>query len=120
LPRAEISIWPIGKLTLPTDSHGRFNGKSIEVKNLPGYRYAEYFYTGSSGVMIFTVPVEEATASGSHFARWERHEMTEAEPATWTPKQRMDLPFSQKKQEPILGSRQKASSFIEGTIKLNS
>lgn len=72
------------KLTLPTDSYGRFTGTAVEVKNLSGYRNPKYFYTGSTGAMIFTAPVEGATTSGSRFARSELREMQGAERAAWT------------------------------------
>jgi Ca2+-binding RTX toxin-like protein len=71
------------KLTLPTDTSGRFIGTAVEVKSLAGYRNNKYFYTGSDGAMVFTAPVEGATTSGSKYARSELREMKGTARAAW-------------------------------------
>jgi hypothetical protein len=77
-----LGLW---KLTLPVDSAGKFTGRAKEVYSIT--EYSDKYFTPSvkDQSITFTVPVEGATTSGSHYPRSELREMkTSKDEAAWT------------------------------------
>ncbi len=72
------------KLTLPIDSKGGFaSGKAIEVKPLKAdYSKPPYYYKEDDAI-IFSVPANGATTSGSKYPRSELREMSDGKEASW-------------------------------------
>lgn len=76
----DLSGW---KIALPVDPSGTFAGDAMEVKNLQGYEHPLYFYDDASGAVVFNVPVDGATTSGTKYSRSELREMNGTSLAQW-------------------------------------
>lgn len=109
----DLSNW---KITLPEDKSGGNNGTAKEVENLIGYEHSEYFYDAPDGAMVFSAGVDDATTSGSKYARSELREMNGDERAAWNLKQGGTMTATLKVDEIPNGSGDAAGRLMVGQI----
>lgn len=82
----DLTNW---KLTLPVDSRNGFTGKAVEYKQLGNVKNSEFFR--NSDGLIFRVPSNGATTSGSKYPRSELREMKNGTEYYWTTAQGGEL-----------------------------